>query len=63
MDSMDRLECDGCDNVILTVDGQAMLQALKGPCPLCGGTYQPAGTSSVDMEDVMGASQATGESP
>jgi len=33
------IECDGCGRSFTTDDPIAMLAAIKGPCPSCGGTF------------------------
>ena len=39
-DSMSLLVCDGCPRTIPTFDASAMLDAIKGCCPACGGRFQ-----------------------
>lgn len=49
-DSVDLLVCERCERAFTTVDGPGMLEALKGPCPDCGGRYQLRGTLPLDRE-------------
>lgn len=39
-DALDRVTCDGCSRSVLTFDGKALLAAIKGPCPDCGGRFE-----------------------
>jgi rRNA maturation endonuclease Nob1 len=36
------IECDGCARAFATEDALAMLAAIKGLCPTCGGTFRLA---------------------
>ena len=38
----DLIACDGCGRSFMTDDAVAMLAAIKGPCPSCGGTFRHA---------------------
>lgn len=46
MDTVDLLVCDGCQRRFTSINGPAMLMALKGPCPDCGGRFQLHGRGS-----------------
>ena len=37
---LDLIACDGCGRSFATADGPAMLGAIKGPCPTCGGEFR-----------------------
>lgn len=37
---LDLIACDDCGRSFATADGAAMLAAIKGPCPDCGGRFQ-----------------------
>ena len=39
---LDLILCDGCGRCFATEDGPAMIAAIKGPCPNCGGRFQLA---------------------
>jgi rRNA maturation endonuclease Nob1 len=36
---LDVVVCDGCGRSFTTSDGAAMLAAIKGACPDCGGRF------------------------
>jgi hypothetical protein len=38
----DLIACDCCGRSFLTEDAAAMLAAIKGPCPTCGGSFRLA---------------------
>ena len=40
--TLDLIACDGCGRSFTTSDGAGMLDAIKGPCPECGGAFQLA---------------------
>jgi hypothetical protein len=40
LEPLERLVCDGCDRSFPSLDPQAMLVAIKGACPDCGGRYE-----------------------
>jgi hypothetical protein len=42
---LDLIECDGCGRRFATADGPAMLVAITGPCPTCGGSFELRGSS------------------
>ena len=37
---LDLIECDGCGRNFATGNGPAMLDAIKGTCPTCGGKFK-----------------------
>lgn len=37
---LDLIACDGCGRRFAAWDGRAMIAAIKGPCPSCGGRFQ-----------------------
>ena len=42
----DLIACDGCGRSFLTEDAGAMLAAIKGPCPTCGGSFRLASAAA-----------------
>lgn len=36
------IECEGCGRGFQTEDAEAMLAAIKGACPTCGGSFRLA---------------------
>jgi rRNA maturation endonuclease Nob1 len=45
---LDLIVCDGCGRSFQTQDGDAMLAAITGPCPDCGGQFVRAGSERED---------------
>jgi hypothetical protein len=41
------IECDGCGRGFATEDASAMLAAIKGACPTCGGTFRLAARAPI----------------
>ncbi len=63
MGDVDRLTCDGCGRSFGTIDGPAMLAALKGPCPDCGGQFQLDGKLPADAPAEVPAAEDDLASP
>jgi rRNA maturation endonuclease Nob1 len=43
---LERLVCEGCDRSFPSLDPEAMLAAIKGACPDCGGRFELNGTEA-----------------
>jgi len=58
---MDMIVCDGCSRSVVTNNGRAMISAIKGPCPSCGGRFTLLNDPLTGYGKRSGASRVTGK--